>query len=278
MDGLEVKRVLTTRISVSCYLLLNNLRKYGYENSFQSEEVKKKSRETMIEKYGAALPLQCESLKQKQRETMIEKYGVENSMHHDAIREKLRGIMIERYGVENAFQNEEFKAKSRETMKSKYGVEYLMQNEEHKEHFKSVMMERYGVENPMQVDEISEKQMQSAYTSKDYTWPSGLVVRIQGYEHFALDELLSEYSESDLLTSRSDVPNISYVDNEGKKHVYFVDIFIPKANKCIEVKSDWTMTLFPETIFLKQKAAKDAGYECEIWVYDSKGKKLECRV
>jgi hypothetical protein len=29
---------------------------------------------------------------------------------------------------------------------------------------------------------------------------------------------------------------------------------------------------------LKQKAVKDAGYNCEIWVYNSKGEKVECIV
>jgi hypothetical protein len=28
-------------------------------------------------------------------------------------------------------------------------------------------------------------------------------------------------------------------------------------------------------VFLKQKAAKELGYEYEIWVYDNKGNKIE---
>ena len=31
-----------------------------------------------------------------------------------------------------------------------------------------------------------------------------------------------------------------------------------------------------DCIFLKQQALKDAGYECEIWVYNKKGEKIEC--
>ena len=30
-----------------------------------------------------------------------------------------------------------------------------------------------------------------------------------------------------------------------------------------------------DCIFLKQQAVKDAGYKCEIWVYNSKGEKVE---
>ena len=28
-------------------------------------------------------------------------------------------------------------------------------------------------------------------------------------------------------------------------------------------------------VLLKQQAVKDAGYKCEIWVYNNKGKKIE---
>ena len=44
----------------------------------------------------------------------------------------------------------------------------------------------------------------------------------------------------------------------------------------IEVKGINLMKLDKDTIFIKQKAVKDAGYICEIWVYNSKGEKVEC--
>ena len=31
-----------------------------------------------------------------------------------------------------------------------------------------------------------------------------------------------------------------------------------------------------DSVFEKQQAVKDAGYECEIWVFNGKGKKIEC--
>ena len=31
-----------------------------------------------------------------------------------------------------------------------------------------------------------------------------------------------------------------------------------------------------DNIFLKQNAGKELGYQYEIWVYDGKGKKVEC--
>ena len=39
--------------------------------------------------------------------------------------------------------------------------------------------------------------------------------------------------------------------------------------------STWTAKK-KDCIFLKQRAVKDAGYKCEIWVYNTKGEKVEC--
>jgi hypothetical protein len=85
----------------------------------------------------------------------------------------------------------------------------------------------------------------------------------------------SEYCENDIITGCKNVPTIWYNDTIGKKHRHYVDIYIPSKNKCIEVKSTWTLKLQKSNIFLKQNAAKELGYEYEIWIYDSKGNKVE---
>jgi hypothetical protein len=89
-----------------------------------------------------------------------------------------------------------------------------------------------------------------------------------------LDELLkNNVLEDDIVVSRKNVPEIWFIDSKGKKNRYFVDCFIKSENKCIEVKSSWTLK--KEDVFMKQQATKNAGYECEIWVYDKKGIKIE---
>ncbi len=70
--------------------------------------------------------------------------------------------------------------------------------------------------------------------------------------------------------------NIWYNDVNGKKHKHYVDIFIPSQNRCIEVKSTWTIQKMKDNIFLKQQAAKELGYNYEIWIYNSKGEKTNC--
>jgi hypothetical protein len=74
-----------------------------------------------------------------------------------------------------------------------------------------------------------------------------------------------------MLTERIDVPEFWYNDKNHKKHRHYVDIFIKSLNKCIEVKSTWTLNKNKEVVFLKQQSAKELGYIYEIWVYDEKG-------
>jgi DNA repair protein RadC len=111
------------------------------------------------------------------------------------------------------------------------------------------------------------------YKFKDYIMPSGQILQIQGYENYALDYLLQTENvcEDDIITGCKNVPTIWYNDIDGKKRRHFVDIFIPNQNRCIEVKSTWTAHINNATIFLKQLAAKELGYNYEIWVYDGKG-------
>ena len=135
-------------------------------------------------------------------------------------------------------------------------------------------LEKYGVSNPMQNKEVMAKYSSLHYKRKTYILPSKKEISIQGYEHFALDELLKTYTEDDIITGNENVPTIWYECNDTR-HRHYVDIFIPNENLCIEVKSTWTLECKKDNVFIKQAAAKDLGYNYEIWVYDNKGNKIE---
>jgi hypothetical protein len=184
---------------------------------------------------------------------------------------------MEKFGVENPFQSEVIKDKIKETNMEKFGVENPHKSQEVKDKTKETNIERYGFEYPAQNPKIAEKASKNAYKSKDYIFPSGRIVRIQGYENLMLDELLQKenMTENDIIVSRKDVPDIWYKDENGKEHRYFVDCYIPSQQRCIEVKSTWTAEKKKDCIFLKQNAVKDAGYKCEIWIYNSKGEKVQ---
>ncbi len=121
------------------------------------------------------------------------------------------------------------------------------------------------------------KCSKNAYKLKDYILPSGKRIKIQGYEHYALDEILQDgILEEDIIIGCENVPEIWFEDESGIEHRHYVDIFIPSQNRCIEVKSTWTAKKKKDCIFLKQQGGKELGYNYEIWVYDKKGEKVEC--
>jgi len=101
----------------------------------------------------------------------------------------------------------------------------------------------------------------------------------QGYEPFALDKLIKEenISEEDIITGCKNVPQIWYNDENGKKHRHYVDIYISSQNRCIEVKSTWTAKIHKSNIYLKQEAAKQLGYQYEIWIFNAKKELVEVK-
>jgi hypothetical protein len=120
------------------------------------------------------------------------------------------------------------------------------------------------------------KSIKSRFKKKEYIFPSGRIDFVQGYENVALDELIinEKIDELDIITGCKNVPVIWYEDISGKKHRHYVDIFIPSQNRCIEIKSVWTFKLQEYVVFPKQEAAKQLGYNYEIWVYNSKKEKV----
>ena len=171
-------------------------------------------------------------------------------------------------------QTKEFQEQIQKTSMEKYGCQFPSQSDFVKEKIKNTCLERYGVEHVMLNIDILEKCSKNAYRLKEYKLPSGNIIKIQGYEHFGLDELLLRVNESDIIHGCRNVPEIWYNDAENKRHRHIVDFFIPSLNKCIEIKSTWTFEKKQDNVFLKQEAGKKLGYEYEIWVYNAKGERV----
>ena len=121
-----------------------------------------------------------------------------------------------------------------------------------------------------------EKIIKRSYCKKEFIFPSGKTEFVQGYEHFALNELLKleNVKENEIIIGTKNVPKIWYKDHNDMLHRHYVDIFIPSKNLCIEVKSIWTCK--KSNVFIKQDAGKELGYNYEIWVYHANGNKIEC--
>jgi len=234
------------------------LNKYGVENVFQLKEIKDKSKNTCLEKYGVLYSNQSQEIRNKSKKTCIEKYGVDNPLKSNDIKIKIKQKCIEKYGVDNPLKSDVVRNKT-----------------------KQFYLRTYGVEFNSQVPEIVEKAQKSSFNKKTYVFPSGKEILCQGYEPFALDKLIKEEQilEEDIVTGCKNVPQIWYNDESGKKHRHYVDIFIPSQNRCIEVKSTWTARKDKkDKIYLKQNAAKELGYNYEIWIYNNKKEIVELKL
>jgi len=249
--------------------------RYGVENPFLSYEIQQKIKNTCLERYGVENPFLSYEIQQKIKNTCLERYGVENPFLSYEIQQKIKNACLEKYGVYCISQNKEIRIKIQNTCLERYGVMVPAQNEEIRLKMQNTCLERYGVRFALQNEEIFSKAMTKMTSFKEFILPSGKKIEIQGYEAFALKELLEEgIKEDDIVTGSTNVPVIWYLDGENKKRRHYVDIYIKSQNKCIEVKSEWTLKLQENFMSYKQDKAKNDGYEYEIWVYNHKAEKL----
>ena len=155
----------------------------------------------------------------------------------------------------------------------KFGAKSYTGTDAYNDSARKTCVEKYGVEFPAQSAIVQQRIQKSGYKLKDYTLPSGIIVKLQGYEPQALTELLKTHHEDDILIGRQEQPVIWWYDAEGKKHRYFSDFFIPSENKVIEVKSTWTLNLGIESLKIPaiQAAVEEAGYMFELMVFDGTG-------
>jgi hypothetical protein len=218
---------------------------------------------------------QCifEKAKEVRKNTNLKNIGCENYFQNQAIKQKIKETNKIRYGVEYVIQNQQIKNKIKESVLNKYGVEHISYCKEIQDKITKTNIEKYGVEHLMKNPEYLDNILKKSYKFKDYTLPSGNIIQIQGYEHYALDELIinNKIDELDIITGIQNVPKITYTDKKNIVRDHHGDIFIPKQNRIIEVKSTWTFQ--KPDVLLKQKAGKELGYKYEIWVYDKKGNK-----
>lgn len=186
----------------------------------------------------------CKQGAEKTKQTKLLRYGSESYCNAD----KIKQTKLVRYG-DPTFNNH---PKSKITLLQKYGVEYLG-------HIPNIL------------------DNQKRYKNKPFTFPSGNIYNLVGYEPIAVQKLLDMgYTESDLLLKNR--PSIQYFwsANDGfgdnKWHRYHPDIIVISENKIIEVKSIWTYSgnnSRPDWLsknLAKQQASINAGYKFEFWI------------
>lgn len=88
----------------------------------------------------------------------------------------------------------------------------------------------------------------------------------QGYEDLAINFLLvDEGLHIEDIQVHTDT---FYYTKEGRKHIYYPDLFLPKSNTFVEVKSDYTVKL-DKNLELKQTSVLEKGYNYRLLVFSS---------
>jgi hypothetical protein len=199
----------------------------------------------MLNKYKLAYCKECSIKKnnEKYKETCMKRFGVSNVSKLPEIMDKIKNVFEEKYGG------------------------HPKRTKEVQKKWVNTCLEKYGG-HPNQNPGVQAKAEHTSFQHRDYTMPSGKIVKIQGYEDKALDELLECFVEEDIIVGRGNVPTIHYTCKEGTERVYFPDFHILSMNTILEIKSEWTLTLKTCRLDEKAEAVKEARYNYEVWVYD----------
>lgn len=184
------------------------------------------------------------------------------------IRRKIEEDNLVKYGRKHYMTSDAGKQRNME----EWGHEVYVQSEIGKQR----MVDKWGVTNAMHSPELFAKQQKASFSLKPYTFPSGRTVHVQGYEHFALRDLISEgIDEDNILVSSDGIPCIEYTF-EGKTHMYHPDIYISSLGKFVEVKSEYTFESSRARNVAKFQAAC-ISYNFELRIYTKKGELTDKR-
>jgi hypothetical protein len=119
-----------------------NLKRYGVENPFQSEEIKNKIKQKNLEKYGVENPSQSPDIHQKKIETSLKNYGCEYPTQSEIIKEKSKQTNFNKYGVSFAMKLPEVAQKSVETRFKNNNYIKSTSSEEARNYIKAYIKER----------------------------------------------------------------------------------------------------------------------------------------
>jgi len=247
--------------------------------------------EDILAEGGASIPVEYAKYNQRMKVTFTCSCGVATTKRFEMLNvyrlpyceecslkkatERSKKTLMEKYGVDNPGELDDVKQKIKETFMNNYGM-HPKKTKGVQEKWKATCLEKYGG-HPNQNSDVQIKSEANSYHYKDYMMPSGAIVKYQGYEDIALDELVQLYEEEEISIGRSNIPSIDYYIADTK-HVYFPDFFIKHENKIIEVKSEWTIQLRRGNVEEKALATAKAGYKYEIWVYNDKKVKVQTKV
>ena len=219
-------------------------------NKIQSKRIK-----TNLQKYGVDIASKLSEVIEKNKQSHIKNWG-DYAMRNKDIVQKRNDTFIERYGGVG-MASEELYSKMKNTNIEKYGVEYYSSTNDWYDRCVKTALEKYGKEWVSKVDSINAKQQSGGYSYYDFEFPSGKVVRVQGYEPKVLAKLVIDYSEDDIIVGIQNIIDeigFFHYEYESETHRYYPDIYIKSENRVIEVKSTYTFNKEKEKNLLKRES------------------------
>ena len=190
--------------------------KYGVDNILESDVIRDKIRNTMIERYGTEHALNVLEFKEKMKETNNIRFGCDYASENDEIKNKIKNTFLknygvttslldkdtqikiektnlEKYGAKNVFSLYEFRVKP---MLDKYGVDHPIKNDDIRNKIETTNTERYGNINPMCNNDVKNKMIKTKQSLGLY---------------------LQDYDRSDFLNYKLKVKSYT---NKNKKELY----------------------------------------------------------
>ena len=203
----------------------------------------------------------------------------------------------EKYGVDYTTQSARMMGKSKLTKKERYGYEYYSNPKQTSDTWQTktsselnviadkkrkTCIEKYGVESPFFLPDVRKKSATANSIGREFTMPSGRIIRVRGHEDIAISQLLKVFTEEDLIVDDMlyayAIPIFQYVNVNQHSMKYYPDIYIPKENKIIEVKGMWWwngngIAKYESRLknnLKKRDAVLEAGYQYEVWLFEDK--------
>lgn len=239
------------------------------EHTLQVKEIRDKGNKTMIEKYGVEHACQSKDLLAKRVETNIQKFGVEAPLQSKEVLERRKKTNMERYQTEEVLKNKEIQQRISNTVMKRYHVKNPLQDKEIRGRKDATCEKRYGNSVIMHVPELFERKTINSFARKPLTLPSGTILYYQGYEDVAIRELLTDHKEDEIINDVKVMPECMY-QWSNKKHRYYPDLYLPRENKFIEVKSKYTYLNQRTQNQAKRECVLGLGYAFEFWICDKK--------
>lgn len=186
---------------------------------------------------------------------MLDRYGVESGLQSAVIKEKVKATNRAKYGADWGLATKEIQDKITATCQERFDGNRPACSDEVRDKMGQTMIERYGVEFNAQRDEHAQYQ----FNRKEYTFPSGRKVLVQGYEDKAIDYMLNEgISETDIITGSAPIKDVIgeiWYDFNNEKHRYFPDFYLKDSDTIIEIKCPYTLISNKDMNIEKFKAA-----------------------